>query len=452
MVCGSSRLPMSVRELAKSFGETYCDGDWTTDYAQLIQRDDIDAVIVTSYTSAHADHVELAAAAGKHVLLDKPIATNLADAKRIVEAGKTVKVMLAYLLRYLPAYRQVFAAVEEGAVGDLVSGFYSIRFPAGFIKDNPDADDQGWYRDPIKGGGGGFIDHGVHFTDFFRWFFKSEAATVTAHIGSLTYKDLGVEDYGIATYTLENGAIVTVESTWHAPDYFGPLSSPDHASLSRHARARSSCTIRRARRPRSKASTSPGSAGGTSTSSARIATSAATATSSSRSPRRSVTTASPSPNAVDGYKALEWILGAYESHRTGQRVAFPLANAARPQLLATHCERRRQNRPGRGRPNRASACGGLPRSDPWSYRIVHRPDQVGGPQPRCRLRVRDCARISTRSFPTRTSTPSSSRLRTICTLIRQSPRYVPESTSSARSRSRLSLADADRVVREAAGI
>ena len=94
------------RELAKSFGERYCDGDWTTDYAQLIQRDDIDAVIVTSYTSAHADHVELAARAGKHVLLDKPIATNLADAKRIVEAGKSVKIMLAYLLRYLPAYRQ----------------------------------------------------------------------------------------------------------------------------------------------------------------------------------------------------------------------------------------------------------------------------------------------------------------------------------------------------------
>ena len=39
--------------------------------------------------------------------------------------------------------------------GDLVSGFYSIRFPAGFIKDNPNATDQGWYKDPIKGGGGG---------------------------------------------------------------------------------------------------------------------------------------------------------------------------------------------------------------------------------------------------------------------------------------------------------
>ncbi|HEY3922955.1 MAG TPA: Gfo/Idh/MocA family oxidoreductase [Acidothermaceae bacterium] len=311
-------------ELAKSFGEKYCDGDWTTDYAQLIRRDDIDAVIITSYTSAHADHVELAAAAGKHVLLDKPIATTLADAQRIVEAGKSVKIMLAYLLRYLPAYRQVFAAVEEGAVGDLVSGFYSIRFPAGFIKDNPDADDQGWYRDPIKGGGGGFIDHGVHFTDFFRWFFKSEAATVTAHIGSLTYKDLGVEDYGIATYTLENGAIVTVESTWHAPDYFGPLSSPDHASLSG---TRGEIELHYQKSPQTEIQ---------GVDEPWVGRRYFDFVGEDRYERcyRDLVVAfaeairddrEPSPNAVDGYKALEWILGAYESHRTGQRVTFPLA-------------------------------------------------------------------------------------------------------------------------------
>jgi len=219
-------------ELAREFSDVFCAGDWTTDYEALIKRRDIDAVIVTSYTSAHADQVELAADAGKPVLLDKPISTTMRDADRIVEAGRRVPVMLAYLLRYLPAYRQVHEAVKAGAVGELVSGFYSIKVPAGFIKDSPKATEQGWYADPVKGGGGGFLDHGVHFTDFFRWFFGSEPKSVTAHIGSLTYKDLGVEDYGIATYTLESGAIVTVESTWHAADWFGPLSSPDHASLS----------------------------------------------------------------------------------------------------------------------------------------------------------------------------------------------------------------------------
>ncbi|TDV43126.1 Gfo/Idh/MocA family protein [Actinophytocola oryzae] len=308
-------------ELAKSFAETY-GGSWTTDYHELIDSPDVDAVIVTSYTSAHADHVEHAAAAGKDVLLDKPIATTLADADRIVEAGTRVKVMLAYLLRYLPAYRQVKEAVDAGAVGDLVSGFYSIRFPVGAILDSPGAADQGWYADPVRGGGGGFLDHGVHFTDFFRWFFGSEPRTVTAHMGSLTYKDLGVEDYGIATYTLDNGAIVTVESTWHAPDYFGPLSSPDHASLSG---TKGEIELHYQKSPQYEIQGTEGEWVG----------------------RRYVdlvgeerydacyrdllveferavrTDTRPVPDAADGRAALEMILAAYESHRTGRRIDFP---------------------------------------------------------------------------------------------------------------------------------
>jgi predicted dehydrogenase len=309
-------------DLAKSFAEEYCNGDYSEDYATVIQRKDIDALIVTSYTSAHAEHVALAARAGKPVLLDKPIATTLEDAGQIVEAGKRVPVMLAYLLRYLPAYQRVYEAVEAGAVGELVSGFYSIRFPAHFIKDSPGATDQGWYRDPVRGGGGGFIDHGVHFTDFFRWFFKSEAKSVTAHIGSLTYKDLGVEDYGIATYTLESGAIVTVESTWHAPDYFGPLSSPDHASLSG---TRGEIELHYQKSPQTEIQGVDNGWTGRSyydfVGDDRY-----------ENCYRNLLVAfgdairngeEPVPGAEDGYRALEMILAAYESHRTGRRISFP---------------------------------------------------------------------------------------------------------------------------------
>jgi predicted dehydrogenase len=217
--------------LARSFAERFGAGSWTTDYDEILERTDIDAVVVTSYTSAHAEHVEKAAKAGKHVLLDKPIATTIEDAQRIVEAGREVKVMLAYLLRFIPAYRRAFEIVSSGALGDLVSAFYSIRIPATFITDAPDVSEQGWYGDPIRAGGGGFLDHGVHFTDFFRWFFQAEATNVVARTGSLTYKDLGVEDYGIATYSLESGAIVTVESTWHAAEWYGPMASPDRCTL-----------------------------------------------------------------------------------------------------------------------------------------------------------------------------------------------------------------------------
>ncbi|MCU1416610.1 MAG: gfo/Idh/MocA family oxidoreductase [Schumannella sp.] len=314
-------------ELAESFAREHgC--DWTTDYAQLINRDDVDAVIVTSYTSAHADHVELAAAAGKPVLLDKPIATTMADADRIVEAGKTVRVMLAYLLRFLPAYLEVRDAVKQGAVGDLVSGFYSIRFPVGAITDAPGVTEQGWYTDPIRGGGGGFLDHGVHFTDFFRWFFESEPATVTAHIGSLTYKDLGVEDYGIATYTLANGAIVTVESTWHAPDYFGPLNSPDHASLS-GTKGEIELHYQKSPQTEIQGTQEPwlGRRYMDFTGEDRYEACYRNLLIAFEEAVRLDT--EPVPNAVDGKIALEMILAAYASHETGQRVAFPFAGGSR---------------------------------------------------------------------------------------------------------------------------
>jgi predicted dehydrogenase len=312
-------------DLAEGFARDHgC--SWTTDYVELINRDDIDAVIVTSYTSAHAEHVELAAAAGKPVLLDKPIATTMADADRIVEAGKRVKVMLAYLLRFLPAYLQVKEAVDEGAVGELVSGFYSIRFPVGAITDRPGVTEQGWYADPVRGGGGGFLDHGVHFTDFFRWFFGSEPATVTAHIGSLTYKDLGVEDYGIATYTLENGAIVTVESTWHAPGYFAPLNSPDHASLS-GTKGEIELHYQKSPQTEIQGTEEPWLGrryidfSGDDRYEACYRNLLIAFEESIRLDRE------PVPNAVDGKVALEMILAAYASHETGARVSFPFAGA-----------------------------------------------------------------------------------------------------------------------------
>ncbi|WP_030452884.1 Gfo/Idh/MocA family protein [Herbidospora cretacea] len=314
-------------DLAKEFAAQYCDGDWTTDYEQLIRRDDVDAVIVTSYTAAHADHVELAAAAGKHVLLDKPIATTMADARRIVAASGQVKVMMAYLLRYLPAYRKVLDQVRQGAVGDLVSGFYSIRFPVGAITDSPNTDTQGWYADPVRGGGGGFLDHGVHFTDFFRWFFGQDAVSVTAHIGSLTYKDLDVEDYGIATYTMDGGAIVTVESTWHAPDYFGPLSSPDHASLSG---TRGEIELHYQKSPQVevqgvddpwKGRTYFDLVGEERYEACYRDLLVAFRDWVNGAELRDLDGV---PTAEDGLKALEMIIGAYESHETGRRVSLPL--------------------------------------------------------------------------------------------------------------------------------
>jgi len=308
--------------LARSFAELYGASMWTTDYDEVFERDDIDAVVITSYTSAHADHVEAAARSGKHVLLDKPIATTLADARRIVEAGKEVKVMIAYLLRFIPAYRRAYEVVASGALGDLVSAFYSLRIPATFITDAPDVSEQGWYGDPVKAGGGGFLDHGVHFTDFFRWFFQAEATSVVARTGNLTYKELGVEDYGIATYTLQGGAIVTVESSWHAADWYGPLASPDRCTLTG---TRGEIELHYQKSPQIEIASLDEPYKG------RVHLDWAGEERYESCYRNIleefvaciVEDRPPVPDATDGAKALEMILGAYAADRGNKTVTFP---------------------------------------------------------------------------------------------------------------------------------
>jgi predicted dehydrogenase len=308
--------------LVKDFGDKRLKGDWTTDSFALIGRKDVDAVIVTSYTSAHAEQVEAAAEHGKHVLLDKPIATTLADADRIVAASSKVKILLAYLLRFLPAYREAMKAVQDGAIGKLVSGFYSIRVPAEFIRDHPGADHLGWYVDPIKSGGGGFLDHGVHFTDFFRWFFQSDPVSVVSTIGNLTYPELGTDDYGIATYSLASGAMVTVESTWHAGGWFAPLTSPDRATING---TRGEVELHYQKSPQIEIQ-------GVDDPWRQRRYVDYTGSERYEDCYRSLLIAfrdviredrDPVPSAADGRAALEMILAAYEANRTGKRITFP---------------------------------------------------------------------------------------------------------------------------------
>jgi len=314
-------------DIGEAFAREYCAGNYHADYRDLLDRPDVDAVIVTSYTSIHADQVEAAAEAGKPVLLDKPIATNLEDAARIVAASGRVKVMMAHLLRFLPIYRKAWEMVQEGVVGELVSGLYSIRIPADFIKDSPHATSQGWYADVTKSGGGGFIDHGVHFTDFFRWFFASDAKDVVARIASLTYRNLSVEDYGIATYRLKSGAITTVESTWHAAEWYGPIASPDRCTLTG---TEGEIELHYQKSPQLEIATRVGSARGRSYFDLQGEDRELVCYRKllEEFGRYVIEDRAPTPSALDGYHALAMVLAAYESSRLGRTVSLSAEVAA----------------------------------------------------------------------------------------------------------------------------
>mgnify|MGYP003346195039 CR=1 FL=1 len=71
-----------------------------------------------------------------------------------------------------------------------------------------------WFADPKHVPGGALIDEGIYWLDFFRWITGSEIADVEARIGNVLHKDLQVEDWGLATFTMANGVVATLEGAW----------------------------------------------------------------------------------------------------------------------------------------------------------------------------------------------------------------------------------------------
>ncbi len=138
---------------------------------ELLADKSIDGVLVMSHTAAHHDDVIACAKAGKHVLLDKPIALNVAEAREMVAAAESAGtiLMLAYHVRFLPVYQKALALIEAGVIGRPLTMKMSIRCPLKYVTDTPTSNTPGWYVDPALAGGGGFLDHAVHYTDAMRY-------------------------------------------------------------------------------------------------------------------------------------------------------------------------------------------------------------------------------------------------------------------------------------------
>ena len=175
-----------------------------------------DAVVVTSENALHRPLVERAAAAGAHVLCEKPLATEIADAEAMLAACETAGVILmtAYPVRFAPAYGRLKAAVEAGRLGEV---FAVLGTNNGKI---PYADRQ-WFTDPALAGGGALVDHTVHCADLIDGLTGGvEAARVHAAANRVLHSDKGlsVETGGLVTITYRNGLLATIDCSWSVPD------------------------------------------------------------------------------------------------------------------------------------------------------------------------------------------------------------------------------------------
>jgi predicted dehydrogenase len=136
------------------------------DWRAVVERPDVEMVVVATTNDRLAEVSRGAVEAGKHVLVEKPAGRTVAEIDAVIEAatrhGRLVRVGFNH--RYHPAVQRARQLVDDGAVGDLmfVRGRYGHGGRPGYEKE--------WRADPARSGGGELIDQGVHLIDLSRWF------------------------------------------------------------------------------------------------------------------------------------------------------------------------------------------------------------------------------------------------------------------------------------------
>lgn len=196
--------PARLTERATQFG---VDGKPTLD--SLLES--CDAVVICSENVKHKPFALAAAAAGKSILCEKPLATTPDDAKIMVDACEKAGALLftAFPCRFSPAFEQLKSAVASGEVGEILAARCT----------NQGMCPGGWFIDKKLSGGGAVMDHTVHVADLLRFLLADEASEVFCESGNgLLHGDF--DDTGFLTFTFERGVFATLDASWSRPKSF----------------------------------------------------------------------------------------------------------------------------------------------------------------------------------------------------------------------------------------
>ncbi|HEX5653230.1 MAG TPA: Gfo/Idh/MocA family oxidoreductase [Chitinophagaceae bacterium] len=194
---------------ARTFAAKHGIGQWFTDIEEAITKSGCEVVDICLPNFLHAEAVMKAAAAGKHIIIEKPLAITLEEADAMIEACKQagVKLMYAEELCFAPKYERVRQMVKEGAIGDIYLLKQSEKHSG------PHAD---WFYDIKQAGGGVLMDMGCHGIAWIRWMLNNaKASSVMASMSTVLHKNrTGAEDNSIVIIEFENGVTGLVENSW----------------------------------------------------------------------------------------------------------------------------------------------------------------------------------------------------------------------------------------------
>src|SRR6266516_1916908 len=177
------------RETAAAFAQEHGIPRVTTDWEALAAAPDLDAAIVATPNALHAPQTIALLRAGKHVMVEKPMATTVAESDAMIEASRASRasLMVAHCWRFRDEVIAVRDRIATGELGEIVkTRGYGVHAGWG---------PSGWFTDPALAGGGALLDMGVHAIDTARFLLGDpEPIRVCAVIGTRYGRDRYVVD------------------------------------------------------------------------------------------------------------------------------------------------------------------------------------------------------------------------------------------------------------------
>ena len=202
----------SLNEVGEEFGikKRY------TDINTLLADKEIDAVYIATPVFCHKEQVFLAADAGKHILLEKPMGLSSGDGEEMAEYCKKKGVLLAvgFMMRFHSAHTEIKKLIDSGAIGTVVSAYakFNCEYP-------PSA--QRWRQTKAYSAGGTMMDMGIHCIDLLTYLTSLRIKEATGILGNQIFEYPDTEDAATGVYKMDNGAIFTVEANFNLPDDLG---------------------------------------------------------------------------------------------------------------------------------------------------------------------------------------------------------------------------------------
>lgn len=196
-------------EKAKAFAQKHHIPNWYDDMDRLINESGCEVVDICLPNFLHAEATLKAATAGKHIIIEKPLAVTLEEADTMIAACKKagVKLMYAEELCFAPKYERVRHLVNEGAVEKVYMLKQSEKHSG------PHSD---WFYDINLAGGGVLMDMGCHAIQWCRWMLKNEKViSVYATMNTVLHnKRTNAEDNSVVIIEFESGVTAVLENSW----------------------------------------------------------------------------------------------------------------------------------------------------------------------------------------------------------------------------------------------